>query len=547
MVRRTTQSLAWLTLLIAPVLGGWQRLDRNYLAAWNGAGWDLPAWLLVRLPLGDAPRRAYEASQFVGGGVGVEYLELPLIDPLASLVAQLGHADWSMWVVLGWVLPVGLALIGGRVFCGWFCPYGVLARGLEFLLERLPWQPPRFRVPERRILRATILLGTLILGIAGAQLALYLLLPHLLVQQAVYGMWLMGGGGAALGALVGLVGAGVVFGPTVYCAAVCPTGTALAAAGAARRVRLQIAEIASCGHNCDLCDRGCWLDLRPSRGTPGPDCDLCARCTEVCPKDNLVITTARRSLVPESGPTRDATDPLTQPPPVVLRVSAAGGGRFRRAWLVGTLATTACCSPPPPEIDPAKPSLLLEAHHELELAQVSVAVVDYTGVRFAPDDANDLQGTEVSIYIARGDRGEPDERGSLPPREVYTGAIRLVVSDDQTTRPLAFDGPNSPTSTPHRTIYRRIVRPALKPGTTLTLEPIPGWLTTPKQWTIASPRPRGAAWRVLGYALATALLFGGLISLALVPFRRPTAGSSDSSSPSRRPSTAQTDPEPPRR
>ncbi len=56
-VRRVLQALSLIAIGLAPLLGGWQRLDRNYLAAWEGRGWDLPAWLLDRLPLGEAPER----------------------------------------------------------------------------------------------------------------------------------------------------------------------------------------------------------------------------------------------------------------------------------------------------------------------------------------------------------------------------------------------------------------------------------------------------------------------------------------------------------
>lgn len=505
--RRITQTLALLTLVVAPVLGGWQRLDRNYLAAWNGYGWDLPAWLLVELPLGDAPRQAYEATKLVGGGVGVEYFEIPFADPAASVIAQLGHAEFTPWVVLAWVLPIALALLAGRVFCGWFCPFGVIARGFEFLLERLPWQPPRFAVPARRSLRLFILIGAIAVGIAGVELALYLLLPHLLVQQAVYGMWLMGGGGAALGALIGLLGAGVLFGPTTYCASLCPTGTALALAGNVRRVRLQLISPASCGKHCDLCDRGCWLDLTPSRGTPGPDCDLCARCTEVCPKDNLVIAPARRP----------ANEPIPAHPSIAARVAVVVG-----ALLLGT-----CISGCQSYIDPGKPRLLLEAHHEHAGAEVAVAVVDYTGIHFAPDDPRDLRGTEISVYVVRGDRGRADERGSLPPRDVYKGPLTIHVRAGAVSHDLAFDKPNYPTSTPNRTIYRRVIDNSLDTGATITLDPIPGWLDTRTEWTVADPDARGSLPRVLGYALATWLLFAGLLSFALLPSSTTTSRSSD--------------------
>lgn len=65
---------AFVAILVAPLLGGWQRLDRNYLSAWKDHGWDLPVSVLENLPLGDAPSQAHAANQLLGGGVAGEYL-----------------------------------------------------------------------------------------------------------------------------------------------------------------------------------------------------------------------------------------------------------------------------------------------------------------------------------------------------------------------------------------------------------------------------------------------------------------------------------------
>lgn len=494
-VRRFTQLLAPLAILISPLLGGWQRLDRNHLAGWDGHGWDLPAPLLDRLPLGDAPGAAYDAIVMSGGGTAVDYFSIPLVDPVGGTLALVAGADFTGRTLLAWGLVVALAVIAGRMFCGWFCPFGTLARGLEFLLERLPWQPPRYAPPRRRWLRFVLLAGAIVAGALGAQLALYLLLPHWLVQQAGYGLWLMGGFGAASGALLGLVAAGVVFGPTTYCTTVCPTGAALALAGSKRVVRLTLVEPTACGNHCDLCDQACWLSLHPSQGDPGSDCDLCGRCTEVCPHDNLGIANRRHLRT-------------------VGQAGSAAAAAFVLAWLCAAPARAA--SPTTTDEDRVHPRLVLESARHVEEVDVVVSIVDLTDIELDANDEVALEGCEVSVYLARGEPEAPDRIGRQQPRDTYAGPLVVMLRDSAGVerQRLEFERPNYPVSTPNRTIYRKRIPWTPAAGDSLVVSPVEGWLTEAVEWEIPAVRADGPG-RTLGFALGAGLLFAGLLSLSL--------------------------------
>ena len=88
LARRCAQASVLLAVVFAPLFGGWQRLDRNYLSAWDGHGWDLPAWLLQLLPVGEPAARAYTANVMIGGGTGVSYASIPMVDPVAGAIAM---------------------------------------------------------------------------------------------------------------------------------------------------------------------------------------------------------------------------------------------------------------------------------------------------------------------------------------------------------------------------------------------------------------------------------------------------------------------------
>jgi ferredoxin-type protein NapH len=503
-----TASAALLAILIAPVLGGWQRMDRNYLAAWDGHGWDIPAWLLAVLPMGEAPARAHELNLLRGGGTGVEYFGLGMVDPVAGAMALSAGGSDSPLVWLAWGIPVLLAILAGRVFCGWLCPFGVLSRGLEWVLERLPFSPPRFDIPQRRWLRFVVLGGGLVGGAFTGLSLMYLFLPYLLVQSSVYSMWLMGGGGASVGALGGLLLAGVFFGPTAYCATLCPTGGALNLLGLRRPVHLTIVQPASCGAGCDLCDHACWLSLKPATGAPGPDCDLCGRCAEVCPKDNLGL----------------AREPH-------LRASGRGASLLAAllAIVLGGLASPANASASSPE-DPVwmrpRPKLVLEEARVVDDVDVWISVRDLNGVRRDADALDAETEIEISVYLGRGEPGAVDVRGKMSPREeIYTGPITLTVHSAASHPPAVarFERPNYPVSTPNRSIYRRAFELELAPGDRIVLDPVPGWTHGQTEWTVAKHNNRTPARTWAAQTGVAFIFFSGLLMLALGPLakRRP--------------------------
>lgn len=480
-LRFVTQSLALVALLVAPFLGGWQRLERNDLSAWNSPDTELPPVLRERLPRGDAAGRAHEANVLIGGGTAAQLVGVPFADPVAvAFVVASGPPTGR--ALLAFAIPLVLALVFGRLFCGWFCPFGTLSRITGALLYFVPFAR-RLAVPERRPVRYLILAGGIVAGLAGAHVALFAMLPHLLVQQSVYAMWLLGGGGAALGLLLGLLAAGLVFGPTTYCATICPTGGALALAGRARLVRLGIQEPKLCGTACRLCSQACWLQLEPSSGDAGPDCDLCARCVPACPRTNLALTVGR-SVAKRSLP------------------------------VVG-VALAALLTPGAAAAQRQSPELVLAAERVVDGVTVAVDVVDKTGIPVAADSEQTLHGSEVSVFLGRGERPEPDERGLAQPRERYEGPLRVTVRRGDRTAELRFDAPTSPISTQGRSIYRGHVELRLRPGDVVEVGAAEGWLSRPQRFVVPHPGVDASAGQTLAFALGGFALFGGLISLGL--------------------------------
>lgn len=519
--RRLTQCVAILAIVLAPFLGGWQRLDRAEMATWDDDGWNLPVWARDALPLGDRPGQAYDSLILVGGGLGVEYAGIPAIDPVAGL-ATLLHAQITPRFAIALAIPILLALLGGRLFCGWMCPFGVIARGLEAVLERLPWHRRRRAIPDRRPLRWLILLISFVASALGVHIVLLAFLPHLLVQQSLYSVWLLGGGGVVLALFLGLLVAAVALGPTVYCATLCPTGALFSFLGRKKLIRLEVARPSECGSHCSLCDNACWLQLHPASGDPGPDCDSCARCVTVCPQTNLEVAVARSrpkrlpvissmvagvilsflggALTVTSSGCSDDTDTRTL---AMVKPDLIFDGEVRRESRV---------------IRQSSPGVAgAETRSEPDVVTVALSIVDQRGIKLDPDSWQELSGVELSAYVTRG------------PGAFYRGPLALRVGDID----VRFDRPTSPRSTPVRSIYRRNLPVQLAPGTMVVIEPIPEWLDEPVSWRIDPPGVARSWTTMIEVTLGAALIFAGLLALALAmgPSTRP----STRSSPARRP------------
>ena len=510
-LRYLTQSLALIAVIAAPFLGGWQRIERNFLSAWYSRGWDLPPHWYDVLPGGETARKVYEANVILGGGAASDYFGVPALDPVAGFVALVsGAPTWHTLLAFG--IPVILALLFGRLFCGWFCPFGVIARLVDKLVGLLPFGWHGFAIPKRRPIRWIVLAVSVVAGIIFADGLLYIFLPHLLVQQSGYSIWLLGGGGAVLGAFLGLLAAGVLMGPTLYCATICRTGAALSLFSRFRRFRIDLIDESACGA-CELCSRACWLGLEPYKGDPGPDCDLCTRCFSACPRTNMQVIF--KGLGPETSDEPDqATSSVSKVGVVLVSLFAA----------FATFGLPDAAAAQQRNVDAAheKPTLLLNGIERRGDSILVVSVVDRYGMIMSPD-APPETGVEVSAFLARGEIPEPDQLGRKEGRDVYEGPleIELRAESGELLKTLSFERPNSPRSTPRRTIYRRRVDMRLPAGTRLAVSPVEGWLDAGKTWTIRENTAGSGVGCTVRYAVAGTLLFFGLLSIALAYGRRP--------------------------
>ncbi|MEN8140695.1 MAG: 4Fe-4S binding protein [Thermodesulfobacteriota bacterium] len=207
--------------------------------------------------------------------------ELWFVSPLEGLESILVARSCSLTLLIAMILPLGVALLLGRVFCGWICPIHYLSE-LSDLAGRLFTSKRRrkdYLVLPRKLLWFALLAELLLTMILGAPLFVFLSPPGLVgreIMMAIFFHTLAVEGVAVL--LVLLLN---LITRRFYCRYLCPLGGLLALLGRRRRLRVVLAT-ESCTA-CGRCGRSCPLGLDPAKGEgESAHCWNCGECVVRC-------------------------------------------------------------------------------------------------------------------------------------------------------------------------------------------------------------------------------------------------------------------------
>ena len=179
-----------------------------------------------------------------------------------------------------------LALLFGRLFCGWICPFGTI---LQFIEEISPIRnklhfPDELKDPDLKYL---VLLGFLILSFISSQEAFCEFCPAGTIFKGTTGHILY----FSVTVFLIVVFSVAIHGRKVWCSYLCPLGAFFGLFS-----RIHIFGIRSTGEciKCFTCNKNCPMDILIAEkyiqeGKPirDGDCIKCMRCIESCPKKIL--------------------------------------------------------------------------------------------------------------------------------------------------------------------------------------------------------------------------------------------------------------------
>jgi len=263
-------------------------------------GYDRPR--LVELAKGPVTRVFYEASDTVLGWFGdpakvvrtnggmtwsIRVMGVPFTDPVAALSLLTRYHRWTRGFALGLVVPLGLALVFGRVFCSYICPASLMFFGINRvrrLLGRIFYFPD---LPSPRPLAWGVLVGGLVAAALYGHGVWTFLLPYFAIGQTIFNSVAFGVLSAAAVSILVFALVDLCLGSSYTCRTICPTGRLLGAIG--RRAVVSVRRDASaCLESCNSCEVVCHLKVSPKKDET-VDCSLCGECLVVCPTRCLSV------------------------------------------------------------------------------------------------------------------------------------------------------------------------------------------------------------------------------------------------------------------
>ena len=241
-------------------------------------------------------------DDITGGPFSIKFYFIQLVEPWTAFTHTLIHlfnfSVWDIYMVSSFALPLAIALIFGRVYCGYACPMSLIVSANLRLQRRYRRQfKPTYSGSPREAPDWSRYLFYSILLIAFAQPFLIpFITPPGLMQNGWSDMLLLGGFTLWTLLLLLLFVVEAIW-PAYFCRRLCPTGQLLNRLATGRRFYLHHAPEIKCKTDCSDCIEACWLGLNPKGPIQDPACDMCGRCMQECPVDRIVIRKGTRKPI----------------------------------------------------------------------------------------------------------------------------------------------------------------------------------------------------------------------------------------------------------
>ncbi len=262
---------------------------------------------------------ALEIHWVSGSLFALDIVGVPFADPVAALqVAAAGCAPAGRFLA-GAALALIAALLLGRVFCSWICPYGLFSELIHSLRRAAGARPGDGSGQKGGAFLCKA--GIAVLGLAGAAVLGFPLLSQIsmpgelslvplvawqeTVRPTVESLSMMLLGALALPAAALVVEA--VGGRRFWCRYICPQSVVLGLAARCLPGRLPGLRVRWNAHRCTCrgehpCISVCSLDLNP-RQQGGPsrrDCTMCGDCLRACAGHGRALHWEWRTTGPHS-------------------------------------------------------------------------------------------------------------------------------------------------------------------------------------------------------------------------------------------------------
>jgi ferredoxin-type protein NapH len=240
----------------------------------------------------------YEIYAVTGTFFSINIGGLAIADPSALLQTIFASGQLAVPLLGAALFPLLLAVMFGRVWCGWLCPYHVIAdvaawlrSGFRIRLLRKT-EPPTFPIASSlhaNLVRFSFLvLGTAAAGAIGIPVLNYVNAPGIVSTEA---MILVKERSASIELvfILVLVFLELTWLPRFWCRLFCPTGAVISLFRSRFTLRVSSSVRNPKAPCCSdrTCSMACPMGLEAYREGSNSLCTNCGRCIDACPSRRL--------------------------------------------------------------------------------------------------------------------------------------------------------------------------------------------------------------------------------------------------------------------
>lgn len=242
---------------------------------------------------------AYELYFVTGTYYALNVGGLGVADPVVILQAMFASGQLTVPLLSAVIFPILVALVFGRVWCGWCCPYLFVADRIESLRRwckqtffkepGLPSSMGSQNSLQANLIRFLFLFGgTALGGILGIPVLNYFSAPGIMSTEAMIFIkehWFS----VEVFFLFALLTVQLTVWPRFWCRFFCPTGTTLSLIRSPYTLRVESTGRDTSSPCCkeNSCSDVCPMKLRPYMESGDLLCVNCGKCVDACKLSRL--------------------------------------------------------------------------------------------------------------------------------------------------------------------------------------------------------------------------------------------------------------------